>query len=94
MLAKIGHGFAVAQWGLEGFKPLVPDVILRRSHRWFRYVGGRMTGTLLQPGERAHNVLRSGWWPTLGGMRLVVEVQLFANLGAPVYHVVVGDPAD
>lgn len=94
MLAKIGHAWAVAEHGFNGFKPLLPDMIAGRSRHRLRFVGAKMTRTLLGPGERGLHVLRSQWWPTPFGMRLVVEIQLFAELEAPVYHVVVGEPSD
>ncbi len=79
--------------GADGFRPLLLDVIAGRSAQRVHFIGGGMTSTMRDRDGRALHALRSGWWPTLGGMRLVVEIQLFVNMDAPVYHVVVGDPA-
>ena len=41
-LAKIAHGFAVAQFGIDGFRPCLPKLIL--GEYWFApfFVGGEM----------------------------------------------------
>lgn len=40
MLAKIGHSHAVAELGLEGFEPLLPDVILGARRSYFTLLEG------------------------------------------------------
>jgi hypothetical protein len=45
LLAKIAHGFAVLELGIDGFTPLLPEIILKdyggdNSFSWYHLVGG------------------------------------------------------
>lgn len=92
-VAKVAYGFAVANLGIDCFKPLANDIILGRSDDYFRLVGS-------EPREPPP----SGW-PN-GGQHhfsivvrfvrgnvglVVVDVKFFADAGTPVYHAVVGE---
>lgn len=96
LLAKIAHGYAVSIFGLDNFHPLLPEFIRREfatNEKWpdcYNLVGGDPTE--YGPSEPLH-VLGWGVAPTGGVDYLVVAIRLFAALGAPVYHVVVGTPA-
>ena len=92
-VAKVAYGFAVANLGIDCFKPLANDIILGRSDDYFRFIGS-------EPREPPP----SGW--PAGGQHhfsivvrlvrdyiglVVVDVKLFAEAGTPVYHAVVGE---
>lgn len=92
MLAKIAHGFAVWQFGLDGFTPMLLELILHGHNgdqslsRYF-VVGGSLrelapTNALHVLGWDIHLIERQEY--------LVVAVRLFSYLGAPIYFVVVG----
>jgi hypothetical protein len=93
LLAKIAHGFAVAELGLDGFMPMLPPFILREfgaKENWpncYHVVGGNPFDWA--PDEALHVL---GWgFPDSGHQYLVVLIRLFANLGAPIFQVVVGE---
>lgn len=95
MLAKIAHGFAVAELGLDGFKPLLLEQLILRElapkENWcgcYRLVGGDTRD--YAPDDALHVM---GWGVDQRGDKhfLVVAVRLFANLGAPVFHVIAGE---
>jgi len=84
MLAKIGHSYAVAIYGMDGFRPLALDLILGRDRRANYLVGG---GADAFPHENCgywlgHTLLPSGL--------IQIKIQLFPSLKTPVYQVVVG----
>jgi hypothetical protein len=88
MLAKIAHGMAVFTFGLDGFKPVLLDIISGKDLReTFYYIGVKpdMSEKDTYPLD-----LRCGIERTTGCV--TVTIRLFANLGAPVYVVAVGDP--
>ncbi len=95
MIAKIAHGFATAELGLTGFNALAPTQLILRNlgpkENWcgcYRLVGGDLQD--YAPDEALH-VLSWGLVPKGDQMFLVVTLRLLANLGAPVFHVVVGE---
>lgn len=84
--AKIAHGAAVAELGIQAFQPLLPDIIMGRSPFISRLVGhspqrGR---------KRAH--LHEINLEVRRGL-IVANVQLFAKLGLRPFQVVVGVPS-
>ena len=96
MLAKIAHGFAVAELGLDSFKPFLPDVILGKSEFASHYVGGTSEADIRPPKitnpstELAHElegrrVLGPGSLPLVS-----VLIRLFATIEAPTYEIIVG----
>lgn len=89
-LAKMAHGFAVATIGEEAFEPFLQPLILGRDPDFTRYIGA-------YPGERPP--VKSDQFFTIGHVArnddpaeriVVVEIFLFANIGAPKYLVAVG----
>lgn len=86
-LAKVAHGYAVAETGGATFEPMLLDLILGRSEEIAFLIGG-------YPDDREplsdEFFLQWGWAQNERGAFLVVEIRLYANLGAPTYLVVVG----
>jgi hypothetical protein len=89
MVAKIAHSHAVAQIGLRNFKPLLLDVIFNKTNIPSHWVGG--APDLPAVDGVVHQLrLNPNYW--VGWDRyVVVDVRLFAYLGAPTYRVVVGE---
>ena len=88
LLAKIGHSLAVAKYGLHSFRPLAVEFILRAKGDMGYLIGGTLEQQPVVPHLHAY---RCGG-VTVGSRRYVVaEIRLFANLGAPLYHAVVGE---
>lgn len=93
MLAKIAHSLAAADPGLDAFRPLLLDLILERS--------GALTQLIGQVGEDipAEEDIHRAHLETVEVQRgteilpqyLVANIRLFAYLGSPQYHVVVGE---
>lgn len=87
-IAKIAHCTAVAAYGLDGFVPFLPKLILGEDDRFDHFVGCVET-----PADREDTThwskLHTYDHPT-EGRTIVGRVRLFANLGAPVYHSAVG----
>lgn len=90
LLAKIAHGYAVAEWGYGSFTPYLPDLILGRSNDHYYLVGG--DSKIEAPIPAAGNYqLRLGL-QTLNSTTglLIVDIRLIAPAHGPRYHVVVG----
>lgn len=86
MLAKIAHCQATIEYGVGGFQPLVLDLIFGRNECMNLFVG---CGNAPQspPDPELHNV--RSFTHNEHGM-ILIEIRLFACLGAPRYHVVAG----
>lgn len=84
VLAKIAHGAAVAELGLSGFLPLLPDLVLGRSTHLSHFVGS--------PISRSRQAAKARYEITLNLRQgyIVATVRLFADLRLPAYEVVVG----
>lgn len=88
MLAKIAHGAAVATYGIDGFTHMAVDLALCRSESINYLTGCSPVEPQPPPKEdRLHSIRFRGHG---AGHPLIVEIRLFANLGAPRYCVVVG----
>lgn len=93
LIAKIAHAHAVAQRGLNAFRPLALEVILSDapSDTWYA-VGGRSQPV---PGTGFHRLAieeREVITPDIRRKKLlVVLVQLFADFDMPAHEVVVGE---
>ena len=90
MLAKIAHAFAVAEYGYGRFPHLLPDLILgrQRGDGFNHLVGG--TTDILPKGRNTHEIRLERHSSVLGEQFLVARIRLFADLGGPIYFVVVG----
>jgi hypothetical protein len=90
-LAKIGHSFAVAEFGWGSFTPLPQniDTILCRSEDVGYTVGGDME---LSPPilDAGHVVNGRIWIRPLQQPLLIMDIRLFASIHTPNFHVVVG----
>jgi hypothetical protein len=95
LLAKTAHAFAVAELGTSGFAPLLPEAILKNPDLWGASGLEEMEALIGGlPDQPPSDVLHEIGWNTIeaGGKRYaVVVLRLFANLGAPVYLIVVGE---
>jgi hypothetical protein len=87
MLAKIGHGYAVAEMGLGSFRPYLTDIILNRPPMHIGHYVGGLFGHMPK-GDDLHLITLSDFW---GRNLVVVEIQLFAEREMPVYVVVGGE---
>jgi hypothetical protein len=89
LLAKIGHGFAYVNRRGK-FRPLLRDFILSEAKVQPRnYIGGEFID--YPPGRNLHDASLVGITAPSGISYLVCKIRLFAQLGAPQYHVVVGE---
>lgn len=89
LLAKIAHSFCVADLGLGSFKPKVLDLILGRTDDMSIFVGGSL-GPAPAPDKCLHK-LNMEITNINNRNYIVVHIRLFADHGAPAYHVVVGE---
>ncbi|MBB2705991.1 MULTISPECIES: HNH endonuclease [Rhizobium] len=90
MIAKIAYAHAVSVVGYGSMFPLVTDLILGRDNLMCRYVGGEWD---IPPAAEPTSIHQLALSLEEAQERnfVVVTVRLFANLGAPVYKVVVGE---
>jgi hypothetical protein len=89
VLAKTAYAVAVAELGLGTFLPLVTSLILDGSNLSETFVGGEVENPAPEPFLHKVHVFT----PYYANDRcyVVVTIRLFAQLGGPVYHVVVGE---
>ena len=83
-LAKVAHAYAVAQYGIGGFRPLLPDLILGDLSQAGYLVGGQRA-----PRDDAKNSLHyvgARFEKNNGDELAVISIHLFAFLGTPVYQ--------
>ncbi|MEK7992643.1 MAG: hypothetical protein AAB403_02455 [Planctomycetota bacterium] len=93
MLAKMAHGFAVWQFGLDGFRPLLTDFILNghtgdeHSDR-YHLIGGDLAD--FAPSNVLHVL---GWSVHRQGETdyLLISIRLFSYLGGPIFYAVAGE---
>lgn len=90
LYAKICHGFAVAWFGIDSFEHWLSPYILGDDPCLSYLVGGMPGGELPYPVSH-----QASWRLLLNRDNLiVVNLRLFANLGGPWSHVVVGRASD
>jgi hypothetical protein len=88
MLAKMAHCIAVVRMGPDAFQPLLPSLILGKTKESQSLVGGTVPRRGSEKFTRAFSIGRrlafddTHYW--------IVDIRLFAYLGAPQYRVVVG----
>jgi hypothetical protein len=93
MLCKIAHAFASAEILRDNFDALLPDFISQvpvkteNDDRRYYLVGG---DTNWQEPEPYLHELGLGIYEVGADTFLIARIRLFAFMGAPVYHVVVG----
>jgi hypothetical protein len=90
MLAKIAHCYAVARCGADSFEPMLPPLILGKISSAQYFVGGDLS---IEPPDQSH--LLHDMYPVdcrrdNGPVYLGVALRLFAMIGMPRYHIVVG----
>ena len=86
MLAKVGYGFAVAQYGLDSFENVyVLPAILGAQNDVGRWVGNLDEAPRNE--TKGLHGMRLGFY----GQMVTVHLRLFAQFDAPEYTVVVGD---
>jgi len=87
MFAKIGHAYAVAEFGIDAFEPMLTDLIRERTEDFNGLIGNDLD----VPDPVAANAqlwLRDS---NVRGDRLVIaSIQIFCQVRTPIYHVVVG----
>ena len=101
LLAKIAHGAAIANFGLDTFEPLLPDYILGRDKSLSHVIGGTndkfilKNPTVFGPKDAVQfHVLKQGVSSFNGISYVVCRIQLFSFLRSPPYEVIVGKPSD
>jgi len=90
MLAKIGHSFAVAEYGLDRFNPLLPDYICEKK----LWCPGYLVGGDPDPvSPSKYGIELRLIEMSIAGVKkyLLVKIRLFGTEGAPVYFAVVGE---
>jgi hypothetical protein len=90
MLAKIAHAYAVACYGVQGFKPLLLEHILGDGAFPFHFVGGTDGDP---PRRGALHEISDEVCKVNGQSYLLVRLRLFASLGAPTFVIVAGLPS-
>ena len=87
MLAKIGHSFVVAEFGIDTFRPfLIPHILKSELADCDRFIGGLNQDEV--PSNNLHELsIVNAEKDTL----VIVRIRLLARLGTPTYYVVVGE---
>jgi hypothetical protein len=88
LLAKIGHGYTIAEYGIDAFTPLTCDIIRGVSTDYFYTVGGSWDIPLADP-RGAHITEISTQFTGRGRALLRVDIRLFSAAETPRYHVIV-----
>ncbi len=93
MLAKIGHSFAIAELGIDGFRPFLQPIILGEDVELLSYYVG---GSRAIP-KSSTNVYEINLVDVTSRLLLrpyhMVSIRLLADVqGMPEYFVVVGEP--
>ncbi len=91
MLAKIAHAYAFAKCGPDLFEPMLLDFILGEAENASYLVGGDPTSPLPDQPSKLHDIyLVTARIEPSGTEFLLVAIRIFAMVGMPRYHVVVG----
>jgi len=88
VLAKIAHSFAVAEYGMEYFKPMLNGIILGRKLN-APYLVGCVQGNPVIIKEKLH-ILELHERRVGRGLYLVCWIRMFGPISFPTYEVVVG----
>ena len=94
MLAKIAHSYAVAELGINGFTPLLLDIIMGADTRYLpHYIGG--TRDLPPVSDKVYEINLTTVASGKGVPYFVVKIRLLSDVsGMPEYWVVVGERRD
>jgi len=93
-LAKIGHSFAAAELGVDGFKPCLNDM-LRNIPPFIlaHYVGSLPPEETPPDSAERHEIGFEEPYIRYDGQEFIrVRIRLFGDQGMPVHQVVVGQP--
>lgn len=93
MLAKIAHSYAVAEVGVDGFKPFLKDIVLGTDTRCLgHYVGG--VRDIPQAIDDVYDLRLATVKSTANREYLMVTIRLLSDVqGMPEYWIVVGEPS-
>jgi hypothetical protein len=89
MIAKIGYCYAVKEFSKIGFKPIIISSIMNNYPKIGSFVGSKSR----EPPPIEHDFIHrlSAYVDMIDDEpHIIVRVRLFAFLGAPEYHVIVG----
>lgn len=87
MLMKIAHGWAVVEYGLGGFEPFLPDLILGKRSDFLTFVGSARDN---QTSCGSDHRIAIGDYGTAPRRWIVAQINLFERFEAPGYRVIVG----
>lgn len=91
LLAKMAHAEAVRVFGIDGFEPTLPGVILGTDPHWAYWIGRPIQDDVeSRPGTSTH--IRLYHDPKKNGGIVLGRIQLLAELGGPFYDIVIGVP--
>jgi hypothetical protein len=89
MLAKVGHAFAVAELGVDSFRPfLIPHIVRSELADCDKFIGGWGEDEVVSSELHELSVVNGPDHDFV-----VVRIRLLARLGTPTYFVVVGATA-
>lgn len=92
VLAKIAHSFAVAELGVNGFRPFLPSVILGTDQRYLAHFIGSAPD-LPEPSANAYEISLETVKSRTDKAYWMTRLRFFADMsGMPEYWVVVGEP--
>ena len=91
MLAKIAHSHSTAVLGADAFKPALLPLILNSGQRYIEFVGGSFELDPPQPHATLLTSFEVVPRQTDGAPLGVFNLRLFANIGGPTYHIVIGE---
>lgn len=92
-LAKIAHSYFVGEYGIEGFSPLVTDIILGKATDYYYLVGGSLD--IPPPAAEVIGAHSFTFSPMIinENMRMLarIGIRFFQSNETPIYHVVVAE---
>ena len=94
LIAKIAHGFAVWQFGLDGFVPMLIELIRHDFNSdqphpdQFHLVGGDLRN--FAPHNYRLHTLGWGFFEAQSKTYVLVAARLFSYLGGPIYYAITG----
>jgi hypothetical protein len=98
VLAKIAHGYAVAEVGIDGFHHALPSLILGKSDDFCHLVGSKpdippenTAGPIF---DLAWSIIFIGKGPFSKKPYLAIEVRLFPFFKSPEYQIIAGELTD